>query len=54
MNCQNQQQKKLDRNELKLKVYQYLDEGFFPEDVAEILDISESQVRAIIKEVEGG
>ena len=52
MNCN--QPKKWDRNELKLKVYQYLDEGFFPEDVAEILDISLPEVIQVIKEVEGG
>lgn len=45
-------QTKYNKNELKLKIFEYLDEGFFPEDIAEILDISESQVRALIRKAE--
>lgn len=47
-------QTKYNKNELKLKIYEYLDEGFFPKDIAEILDIPESLVIVLIKEVEGG
>ncbi len=45
---------KYNKNELKLKIYEYLDEGFFPEDIAEILDISLPEVIQLMKEVEGG
>ena len=38
---------------LILKIYEYLDEGFFPSDVAEILDIPVEVVQELIDEVEG-
>ena len=43
----------MDGTELILKIYKYLDEGFFIPDIAEILDIPVEEVERIIDEVEG-
>ena len=42
----------MDRNELKLKIYKYLDEGYLPEEIPEIMDITLEEVLRIIHETE--
>ena len=42
----------MDPNELKLKIFHYLDEGYLVEEIPEILDISLEEVKEVIRAAE--
>ena len=42
----------MSKDQLVLKIYKYLDEGYLVSEIAEVLDISEDEVWNVIEKVE--
>lgn len=42
----------MSKDQLVLKIYKYLDEGYLVSEIAEVLDISEEEIWNIIEKVE--